>query len=238
MDEHREWEQAVCAEVGTEAIVPLWHRDRRAVVGELLDAGFVAVIVAVRDGVRPTSPLGRRLDAGWPRSRRPGADACGEGGEYHSFVVDGPIFRNAVEVVVGPMSLRDGVWFVDLLPARRPRTDREEGPVRPHRRSKSGRRCRQPPGASADLPLHDQRAHSAALRAAPPSRAVVEGASAVSPAGARWLLQLFREHQVLEASRCGSPSLFAKAMSLLSRALALLYENRWVLRLQLKNLRT
>jgi diphthine-ammonia ligase len=175
MDEHREWEQAVCAEVGTEAIVPLWHRDRRAVVGELLDAGFVAVIVAVRDGVRPTSPLGRRLDAGWPRSRRPGADACGEGGEYHSFVVDGPIFRNAVEVVVGPMSLRDGVWFVDLLPARRPRTDREEGPVRPHRRSKSGRRCRQPPGASADLPLHDQRAHSAALRAAPQSRAVVEG---------------------------------------------------------------
>jgi diphthamide synthase (EF-2-diphthine--ammonia ligase) len=70
MDEHREWDQAaVCAEVGTEAIVPLWHRDRRA-VGELLDAGFVAVIVAVREGVRPTSPLGRTLDAGWPRPAR------------------------------------------------------------------------------------------------------------------------------------------------------------------------
>jgi hypothetical protein len=57
MDEHREWEQAVCAEVGTEAIVPLWHRPPCG-GRELLDAGFVAVIVAVRDGVRPTSPLG------------------------------------------------------------------------------------------------------------------------------------------------------------------------------------
>src|SRR6185437_1101682 len=89
MDDHREWEEAVCAEVGATAALPLWHRDRRGVVDELLAAGFEAA----------------------------GADACGENGEFHTFVVDGPTFSRRVEVTLGETSLRDGVWFVDLLPA-------------------------------------------------------------------------------------------------------------------------
>lgn len=116
MDEHREWEEGVCAEVGTEAVLPLWHRDRRAVTDQLLASGFEAVIVAVRDGVLPRSLLGRTLDAGvLAEIEAMGADACGENGEFHTFVVDGPIFRERVEVELGERSLRDGVWFVDLL---------------------------------------------------------------------------------------------------------------------------
>jgi uncharacterized protein (TIGR00290 family) len=118
IDEHREWEQDVCAEVGTEALLPLWHRDRRAVTDQLLASGFEAVIVAVRDGALPPSLLGRTLDAGvLTEIEAAGADACGENGEFHTFVVDGPIFRRAVDVRLGETSLRDGVWFVDLLPA-------------------------------------------------------------------------------------------------------------------------
>ena len=118
MDEHREWEQEVCAEVGTEAVLPLWHRDRRDVTDELLAAGFEAVIVAVRDGVLSPSLLGRTLDAGAiDEIEAAGADACGENGEFHTFVVDGPIFREAVEIEPGERSLRDGVWFVDLVPS-------------------------------------------------------------------------------------------------------------------------
>jgi uncharacterized protein (TIGR00290 family) len=116
MDDHRSWVEEVCAEMGATAILPLWQRDRRSVVDELLDAGFVAVIVAVRDGVLPTSLLGRRLDEEViAEIEESGADACGENGEYHSFVVDGPMFREPVEVDVGAISLRDGVWFVDLV---------------------------------------------------------------------------------------------------------------------------
>jgi uncharacterized protein (TIGR00290 family) len=117
IDDHRGWVEAVCAEVGAEALLPLWHRDRRAVVRELLDAGFAAVIIAVRDGALPTSLLGRELDAEvMAEIESAGADVCGENGEFHSFVIDGPIFRSAVEVDLGPTSLRDGVWFIDLLP--------------------------------------------------------------------------------------------------------------------------
>lgn len=118
MDEHRDWERDVCAEVGTEAVLPLWQRDRRAVTDHLIAAGFAAVIVAVRDGVLPPSLLGRTLDAGViAEIEAAGADACGENGEFHTFVVDGPGFREPVDVEPGETSLRDGVWFVDLLPA-------------------------------------------------------------------------------------------------------------------------
>jgi len=118
MDDHREWEEAVCAEVGATAALPLWHRDRRGVVDELLAAGFEAVIVAVRDGVLPATMLGRTLDADLVAEiEAAGADACGENGEFHTFVVDGPTFSRRVEVTLGETSLRDGVWFVDLLPA-------------------------------------------------------------------------------------------------------------------------
>jgi diphthine-ammonia ligase len=125
-DEHRDWEEGVCAEVGTEAVLPLWRRDRRAVTDQLLASGFEAVIVAVRDGVLPPSLLGRTLDqAVLAKIEAAGADACGENGEFHTFVVDGPIFRGAVDVELGQVSLRDGVWFVDLLPTRPPAREEE-----------------------------------------------------------------------------------------------------------------
>jgi uncharacterized protein (TIGR00290 family) len=115
-DENRAWEESVCAATGTEAVLPLWHRDRRAVIDQLLAAGFKAVIVAVRDGVLPPSLLGRTLDPGvLAEIEAAGADACGENGEFHTFVVDGPKFRGPVDVGLGERSLRDGVWFVDLL---------------------------------------------------------------------------------------------------------------------------
>lgn len=116
MDDHREWEEAVCAEVGATAALPLWHRERRGVVEELLAAGFEAVIVAVRDDALPASMLGRTLDAELVGEiEAAGADACGENGEFHTFVVNGPGYSRRVEVKPGETSLRDGVWFVDLL---------------------------------------------------------------------------------------------------------------------------
>ena len=83
---------------------------------EVLDLGFQAVIVAVRDGVLSPSLLGETIDE--PMLRRfeeAGVDLAGENGEFHTFLVDGPIFSRPVEVDVGEKSLRDGVWFVDLL---------------------------------------------------------------------------------------------------------------------------
>ena len=63
MQDHRDWVERVCGLVGAEARLPIWQRDRRAVMDELLDTGFRAVIVAVRDGVLPKELLGVMIDA-------------------------------------------------------------------------------------------------------------------------------------------------------------------------------
>ena len=115
MQDHRDWVERVCGLVGAEARLPIWQRDRRAVMDELLDTGFRAVIVAVRDGVLPKELLGVMIDAEVVAAiEAAGADAAGENGEYHSLVVDGPLFERPLAVEAGERSLRDGVWFTDV----------------------------------------------------------------------------------------------------------------------------
>ena len=132
-DEHREWEEGVCEEVGAQASLPLWQAERRALLDELLAAGFETVIVAVRDGVLPPSLLGRTLDAAAiAEIEANGADACGENGEFHTCVVDGPIFTDRLAVEPGEVVLRDSVWFLDLRlagPAEADPADRLRAPL-------------------------------------------------------------------------------------------------------------
>ena len=116
IERHREWVEGVCRRAGVEACLPLWQRDRRRLMDELLEAGFEAVIVAVRDGVLPAELLGTTIDAGVVAEiERGGSDAAGENGEYHSLVIDGPLFHGRLPVELGERSLRDGVWFTDVL---------------------------------------------------------------------------------------------------------------------------
>lgn len=115
MQDHRDWVERVCGLAGASARLPIWQRDRRTLMDEVLAAGFEAVIVAVRDGVLPPQLLGATLDAtALAEIEAAGADAAGENGEYHTLVVDGPLFGRRLEVTAGERSLRDGVWFLDL----------------------------------------------------------------------------------------------------------------------------
>lgn len=112
---HREWVEGVAAEAGTKAWLPLWQRSRESLMRELLALGFEAVVVAVREGALEPSLLGRTIDTEMLEYfADEGVDLAGENGEYHTFVVDGPIFEQPVPVRAGEASLRDGVWFVDL----------------------------------------------------------------------------------------------------------------------------
>lgn len=115
MEDHRVWVERVCGLAGARARLPLWQRNRRRLMDEVLDAGFEAVIVAVRDGVLPPDLLGTTIDAAAVAEiERLGSDAAGENGEYHSLVVDGPLFERRLEIELGERSLRDGVWFTDV----------------------------------------------------------------------------------------------------------------------------
>ena len=97
----RAYREARMTEAGLEARFPLWHADTHALAHEFVAAGFRALVVSV-DGER-LSPdfLGRELDERFLAELPPGVDPCGENGEFHTFVFDGPVFER-------PLSVRPG----------------------------------------------------------------------------------------------------------------------------------
>lgn len=93
---HRDWEEKVCASAGLRAVLPLWQQPRRALVDELLALGYRARVVCVDARFLDVGFCGREFDAGFLADLPEGVDACGENGEFHTFVFDGPRFVKAV----------------------------------------------------------------------------------------------------------------------------------------------
>lgn len=93
---HRDWEEAVCARAGFTAHLPLWGGDRMALVEEFWAAGFKAVVVCVDGRHLRADYAGRLFDRAFVASLPAGVDACGENGEFHTFVYDGPNFSAPV----------------------------------------------------------------------------------------------------------------------------------------------
>jgi diphthine-ammonia ligase len=97
---HRDWEEKVCAAAGVSPHLPLWQEDRRALADEILDLNYRALVVCTDDRWLGPSFCGRAYDRAFIESLPEGVDACGENGEFHTFVSDGPPFRTPVPVQV------------------------------------------------------------------------------------------------------------------------------------------
>jgi uncharacterized protein (TIGR00290 family) len=93
---HRDWEEKVCAAADLRAVLPLWQQDRRTLAREVLTSGFRAVVVCVDSRYLGDEFCGRQYDASFIASLPPQVDACGENGEFHTFVYDGPSFTAPV----------------------------------------------------------------------------------------------------------------------------------------------
>lgn len=116
LEDLRAYRERNLAGVGLRGVFPLWKRDTHALVTEFAESGFRAVTVCVDDTKLDERWVGRRIDAAFVRDLPADVDPCGENGEYHSFVFDGPIFRTPVRFTQGETVHRDGFWFHDLLP--------------------------------------------------------------------------------------------------------------------------
>lgn len=97
---HREWEERVCAAAGLSAVLPLWNEPRVALSQQVLSLGFQPLIVCVNARWLDATFCGVPYDAAYLARLPPEVDACGENGEFHSFVTDGPGFAQAVPVRV------------------------------------------------------------------------------------------------------------------------------------------
>lgn len=116
LEDHREWIERVCKEVGVLPLLPLWGRQREEIVSEFVELGFKAFVCAVRlEVLRPY--LGQDVDKRFlSHMRLASIDPSGEAGEFHTFVYDGPIFKRALRVRKGKEVAIDGHYFLQLEP--------------------------------------------------------------------------------------------------------------------------
>ena len=116
LEDLRAYREKNLARVGMTALFPLWKRDTRELIRFFHQQRFRAIAACVDTKVLDPSFAGRELDESFFRDLPPHADPCGENGEFHTFVFDGPIFQSPIAVRTGDVVNRDGFVFCDLLP--------------------------------------------------------------------------------------------------------------------------
>jgi uncharacterized protein (TIGR00290 family) len=116
LEDIRAYREASLAGTGISPLFPLWHEPTDALAANMIDVGIRAVITCVDPLQAPPSIAGRWYDADLLRELPGTVDPCGERGEFHTFVSDGPGFAHPLDVEVGEVVERDGFVFADVLP--------------------------------------------------------------------------------------------------------------------------
>lgn len=112
----RRYREKNLSQIGMKAIFPIWGRDTAKLAQKFVDLGFKAIVTCVDSKVLSRTFAGRMIDNVFLADLPPKVDPCGENGEFHSFVFDGPIFRKRVSLTIGQTVQRDSFYFCDLLP--------------------------------------------------------------------------------------------------------------------------
>jgi len=119
LEDVRKYREERLASVGMKGIFPLWGRETTELARTFTQVGFKAVITCVDTEQLDRSYAGRAFDDEMLASLPTGVDPCGENGEFHSFVYDGPIFKRAIPHTTGEVVLRDDRFmFADLIPGK------------------------------------------------------------------------------------------------------------------------
>lgn len=111
--------------IGIKAIFPLWQRDSLELVKEFIRLGYQTIVVCAKDGLQDF--CGRIIDDSFLADLPAAIDPCGENGEFHTFVFDGPIFNKRINFVLGEKVFKTfpnpdqseiptGYWYIDLIP--------------------------------------------------------------------------------------------------------------------------
>lgn len=107
---------AIFKKVGVAGCFPLMRVNARKHVTRIIELGFKAYVVAVDSAALSASYVGRLLDRDYVESLPVGVDVCGENGEFHTFVFDGPLFKEPVRCRLGEVVYRESLYFCDVLP--------------------------------------------------------------------------------------------------------------------------
>jgi uncharacterized protein (TIGR00290 family) len=115
LEDIRRYREANLSRIDLTPVFPVWGTDTASLAREMLEVGFRAVLTCVDPRKLDGKFAGRQFDISLLGDLPQTVDPCGENGEFHTFVYDGPIFRESIRVEVGQSVLRDGFQFADVL---------------------------------------------------------------------------------------------------------------------------
>jgi uncharacterized protein (TIGR00290 family) len=117
LEDVRKYREGILSKVGLKGIFPLWKRDTRQLAHTFIDFGFKAVITCVDSKSLGKDFVGREFDRQFLADLPSNVDPCGENGEFHSFVYDGPIFSEKIFFTKEEIVLRENrFYYCDLVP--------------------------------------------------------------------------------------------------------------------------
>ena len=111
----RQYRERQLQGTGLDPLFPLWQMRTAELAREMIGAGLRAKLTCVNPRFLPRDFAGREFDAGLLEDLPAGVDPCGENGEFHTFVYDGPMLQKPIPVELGAILERDGFVFADLL---------------------------------------------------------------------------------------------------------------------------
>lgn len=116
--DHVNWVERVCADLAITPIEPLWNQPASNLVREFIASGFKSIIVSAKADIFEENFIGRIIDEKLVcELEKRKICPCGENGEFHTFVIDGPIFKNKIEILESKPVFKDGFWkhwFLDI----------------------------------------------------------------------------------------------------------------------------
>ena len=117
LEDVRKYRERILATAGINGVFPLWKQDTQILARKFINLGFKAIITSVDSNVLGKDFAGREYDERFLSDLPENVDLCGENGEFHSFVYDGPIFHERLSFVKGERVLRENrFYYCDLLP--------------------------------------------------------------------------------------------------------------------------
>jgi uncharacterized protein (TIGR00290 family) len=116
LQEIKEYRERFFEQIGRRCLFPVWRQNTSAFIRRFIRLGFKAVVTCVDPKALDGSFAGKIIDEEFLSRLPANVDPCGENGEFHSFVFDGPNFTEEVKIKPGEIVLRDGFTFCDLLP--------------------------------------------------------------------------------------------------------------------------
>lgn len=115
LQEHRNWVERVCGEVGLKAFEPLWNQKYETLLTEFIQSGFEATVVSAKADLINENWIGHLLNWAFiDYLKKQNIDLCGEDGEYHTITINGPIFQRRIEIVVSKKVMKADRWFLEI----------------------------------------------------------------------------------------------------------------------------